>query len=439
MIKVRFAPSPTGFLHIGGARTALFNWMYARSQQGVFVLRIEDTDLERSKPEYLDEIMRSMQWLGMNWDEFYKQSDRFDIYRQYAKKLLDEGKAYKDGEAVLLKVAAPASGDKGPADGGQPRTIKFFDLIRGEIAFDTEVLKDEVLMKSDGSPTYSFACVVDDALMEITHVIRGEDHISNTPKQIVIYQALGLKAPKFAHLPLIMDPEGGRMSKRTGATAVSEYKALGFLPEAIVNYLMLLGWSPGENQEKVSLDSAVKKFSIKKVNKAAAAFSMEKLQWLNAQYIKEMPVDRLADLLAPVLKEKGWLDDAFPRKKLEDIVKLYKSRMATLVEFMERAAYIFTDNFPVDQEAMRAALSSGHGGHFRTLSDRLEALGEFDVKATESAFRALVAELGIAAEELVHPVRVVLTGANVGPGLFETMAVLGKEKTVKRLRAAAKS
>jgi len=423
MIKVRFAPSPTGFLHIGGARTALFNWMYARSQSGIFVLRIEDTDLERSKPEYLDEIMRSMQWLGMNWDEFYKQSDRFDLYRQYAQKLLDEGKAFKEGEAVLLKML--------------PQKVKIFDLIRGEIEFDTELLKDEVLIKSDGSPTYSFACVVDDALMEISHVIRGEDHISNTPKQIMIYQALSFKIPKFAHLPLIMDPEGGRMSKRTGATAVSEYKSLGFLPEAIVNYLMLLGWSPGENQEKVTLDSAVKKFSIKKVNKAAAAFSMEKLQWLNAQYIKEMPVERLTDLLVPFLQAKGWLDEKYNRKNLEDIVKLYKSRMATLTEFLERAAYIFTDDFTSDPEAWQAAISGEHRKHFGLLSDRVEKLADFNLKTAEEVFRALVSELGITAEQLVHPVRVVLTGTNVGPGLFETMAVLGKEKTIKRLRAAA--
>lgn len=445
MIKVRFAPSPTGFLHIGGARTALFNWLYARSQSGAFVLRIEDTDLERSKEEYFQEILKSMQWLGLNWDEFYKQSDRFDLYRQHAQKLLDEGKAYKDGEAVLLKSSAIIPASAGAtvlaADGDKPpqRLVRFFDLIRGEIEFDVDLLKDEVLIKSDGSPTYSFACVVDDSLMEITHVIRGEDHISNTPKQIMIYQALGYKAPKFAHLPLIMDPEGGRMSKRTGATAVSEYKALGFLPEAIVNYLMLLGWSPGDNQEKVSLDSAVKKFSIKKVNKAAAAFSMEKLQWLNQQYIKEMPAERLTDLLVPFLLEKGWIDEKYPRKSLEDIVKLYKSRMATLTEFMERAAYVFVDTFPVDQEARQESLSGDQRKYFKVLSDRLEQISEFNVKCAEEAFRGCVDELGISAEQLVHPVRVILTGAKVGPSLFETMAVLGKEKTVKRLRAAANS
>ncbi len=244
MIKVRFAPSPTGYLHIGGARTALFNWMYARAQEGKFVLRIEDTDRQRSRQEFVDEILDSMRWLGLEWDELYYQSERFDLYRERAQTLLEQGKAYKDGDAVILKMPL--------------QEIKIDDLIRGEIVFDTATIKDQVLIKSDGSPTYSFACVVDDAAMEISHVIRGEDHISNTPKQIMIYQALGLKPPKFAHLPLIMGDEG-RLSKRTGAVAVTDYRKEGFLPEAIVNYLMLLGWSPGGNQEKIELASAVKK------------------------------------------------------------------------------------------------------------------------------------------------------------------------------------
>src|SRR3989338_9561788 len=239
MVRVRFAPSPTGFLHIGGARTALFNWMYARAQSGKFILRIEDTDLERSKPEYFEEILKSMEWLGLNWDEFYKQSERFDIYKQHAQKLLDEGKAYQEGPAVILRMPK--------------QQVKIYDLIRDEIVFDTETLKDQVLMKSDGSPSYGFACVVDDALMEISHVIRGEDHISNTPKQMIIYQSLGFKPPKFAHLPLIMGMDRARLSKRTGATAVSDYQKEGFLSEGVVNYLMLLGWSPGNNQEVVKL------------------------------------------------------------------------------------------------------------------------------------------------------------------------------------------
>ena len=431
MICVRFAPSPTGFLHIGGARTALFNWMYARSQGGKFILRIEDTDLERSKPEYLEEIMQSMQWLGLNWDELYKQSDRFNLYREHAQKLLDEGKAYKEskadsvggGEAVILKMTS--------------QQVKFFDLIRGEIAFDTETIKDQVLMKSDGSPTYSFACVVDDALMGITHVVRGEDHISNTPKQIVIYEALGFKIPKFAHLPLIMDPEGGRMSKRTGATAVTEYRRDGFLPQAIVNYLMLLGWSPGSNQEIVTLDEAVKKFSIKKINKTAAAFDMNKLEWLNAQYIKKMDAAQLTDALIPFLEEQGYIGKDYDRQYLEGVVGLYKGRMATLREFLDWTKYIFKDTVEITDEDRRQYLTADKLKYFVPLSERLKNIVDYNVKTTEEAFRGLVQELGVQASDLVHPVRVALTGKSVGPGLFETMAVLGKEKTIKRLQQFA--
>jgi len=424
MIKVRFAPSPTGYLHIGGARTALFNWMYARAQQGKFVLRIEDTDRERSKKEFEEEILYSMKWLGMDWDELYRQSERFDLYREYAAKLLDEGKAYKDGEAVILKI---------------PQTkIKLFDLIRGEIEFDTETIKDQVLMKSDGSPAYSFACVVDDALMEISCVIRGEDHISNTPKQMMIYQALGFKPPKFAHLPLILEEDGGgRLSKRTGAVAVSDYKKMGFLPDALVNYLMLLGWSPGNNQEIVDLSSAVKRFSIKKVNKAGAAFSMEKLRWVNAQYIKKADTVDLTKMLIPVLADRGYIDDKFDSKSLENIVNLFKGRMTTLLDFLEWTDFIFTDDLTIDPAVKAEHLKQDKSREFGLLGERLDKVSGFDAASAEKVFRELVAELNVPASELVHPVRVILTGRAVGPGLFETMAVLGKEKTVKRLKAAS--
>ncbi|MCR4337499.1 MAG: glutamate--tRNA ligase [Candidatus Omnitrophica bacterium] len=422
MIKVRFAPSPTGYLHIGGARTALFNWMYARSQNGIFVLRIEDTDQVRSKDEFLQEILDSMQWLGLKWDEFYKQSERFDIYRKYAKQLLDEGKAYKDGEAVILKVPQ--------------KQVKIYDLIRDEIDVDTKELKDQVLMKSDGSPTYSFACVVDDALMEISHVIRGEDHISNTPKQIVIYEALGFKVPKFAHLPLILDDERARLSKRAGAVAVTDYRKQGFLSEAIVNYLMLLGWSPGNNQEVVSLDSAVKKFSIKKVNKAGAAFSLEKLKWINAQYLKQMETGRLMELLIPFLKERGYVDGNVDQDRLAQAVNLYKGRIATLVDFLDWADYLFIDDVQIIPEDREKYLSQNFSREFERLAERLNQLIEYNMKTTEEAFRSVTEELGLKASDLVHPVRVALTGKSIGPGLFEMMSVLGKEKTVRRLKEA---
>ncbi len=383
-------------------------------------MRIEDTDQERSKREYLDEIVDSMEWLGFAWDELYQQSDRFDLYRQYAQKLLDEGKAYTDGPAVILKIPQ--------------MQLKFFDLIRGEVEFNSETIKDQVLIKSDGSPTYSFACVVDDALMEISHVIRGEDHISNTPKQLAIYQALDLKPPKFAHLPLIMDEEGGRMSKRSGATAVSDYRRQGFLPDALVNYLMLLGWSPGDNQEVISLPSAVKKFSIKKVNKAAAAFSMDKLKWLNAEYLKTMPLEQLVEFVVPFLKERGWIAEDYDRNWILNIVELYKSRMADIEEFLVRTAYLFQEDFSVSDAMKEKQLTVEQTACFPDFAENLKRVDPFSKELVEQAFRRCVEEQNLKMSEAVHPVRVALTGSDVGPGLFETMAVLGKEKTLKRLQ-----
>ncbi|MBF0570210.1 MAG: glutamate--tRNA ligase [Candidatus Omnitrophica bacterium] len=421
-VKVRFAPSPTGYLHIGGARTALFNWMYARAQGGKFVLRVEDTDLERSKPEFEKEIMDSMAWLGLGWDEFYKQSDRFDIYREHAQKLVAEGKGVLDGTAVILKVE-------------KARDIKFDDLIRGLIVFNTDEIKDQVLMKSDGSPAYSFSCVVDDALMGITHVIRGEDHISNTPKQILMYEAMGFKVPKFGHLPLIMGTDGARLSKRFGAVAVSDYRKEGFIPEGLVNYLMLLGWSPG-NQEILPLKNACEKFSIKKVNKTAAQFDMEKLKWVNAQYVKLTPTVKLTDLLVPILKDEGMLGEAFDRVWLEKAGDMFKSRLSTLRDFIERAGFLFEKDFKVPQEMRDGHLAKNMSNEFEVLAGRLGALDAFDLAATEKVFREVVAELGIASGELVHPVRVALSASAVGPGLFDIMVALGKERTVQRLRAA---
>jgi glutamyl-tRNA synthetase len=291
-------------------------------------------------------------------------------------------------------------------------------------------------MKSDGSPAYSFSCVVDDAEMAITHVIRGEDHISNTPKQVLIYEALGFKVPKFGHLPLIMGADGARLSKRYGATAVSDYRKEGFLPEALVNYLMLLGWAPGGDQEIILLDAAVKKFSIKKINKTAAQFHIEKLNWVNTQYIKAADAGKVTALLVPILKEEGLIGEVFDRAWLLMVVGLFKSRMATLREFIERAGFLFMKEFTLAEEARAELQKSGMAKEFVLLADRLAALPTFDVPSSDKAFRDLVAELGIKAGDLVHPVRVALSGSNVGPGLFETMVALGKERTVVRLRAA---
>lgn len=423
MVKVRFAPSPTGFLHIGGARTALFNWMYARSQKGTFILRIEDTDQQRSKKEFEDEILTSMKWLGFDWDELYYQSQRFEIYKEYAQKLLNEGKAYKDGEAIILRMVPN-------------QQIKIYDLIRDEIIFDSSDLKDQVLMKSDGSPAYNFCCVVDDALMEITHVVRGEDHISNTPKQLMICSALGWKAPKYAHLPLILDDDGSRLSKRFGAVAVSDYKEQGFLPDALVNYLMLLGWSPGNNQEKTTLQAALKSFSIKKINKAGAVFSIDKLKWLNNQYLKDMETNKLIEILVPFLENKKIPYNKLDHQQFFNIVQLYKGRLSTLADFIDWVDYAFVDELTIDGELKNKYFTAEKRSVLKILSQKFDESNEFTDSTTEEIFKKELQGLGHKPADFIHPVRVALTAKEVGPSLFQIMAILGKKSTILRLKKA---
>jgi glutamyl-tRNA synthetase len=424
-MKVRFAPSPTGFLHIGGARTALFNWMYARAQKGVFVLRIEDTDQLRSSKEFEIEILESMRWLGLDWDELCYQSVRFDIYRQHAERLLNEGKAYRDGEAIILTMI-------------QDQEINIYDLIRGQITFQSSELKDQVLIKSDGSPAYNFCCVVDDYMMEISHVIRGEDHISNTPKQLMIYQSLEWSPPKYAHLPLIMGEDGSRLSKRNGAVAVSDYRDQGFLPEALVNYLMLLGWSPGENQEILPLDAAVKKFSIKKVNKTAAIFSMDKLRWVNHQYCKKMPVEQLMEHVIPFFERKGYLQNAEDTESLKNIVALYKGRLSTMQHLIEWADYALTDNFEIDEALKNQPLENEYIVMLEKFAEKLSQLERFEVDDVEEVYRNLEKEETRLPQEMVHVLRGILTGKMVGPGIFEIILILGQRRTVDRLRNACR-
>ncbi|MBI5145426.1 MAG: glutamate--tRNA ligase [Candidatus Omnitrophica bacterium] len=429
-MRVRFAPSPTGYLHIGGARTALFNWLYARAKEGEFILRIEDTDKARSQKEYLDEILDSLRWLGFNWDEIYYQGQRFAIYREQAEKLLQAGMAYLEKskikeqkskmEAIIFKV--------------EPQKIKVNDLIRGEIEFEAETIKDQVLIKSDGTPTYNFACVVDDALLNITQVIRGDDHLSNTPKQVLLYQALGFKVPEFAHLPLILGAEGGRLSKRTGATAISDYRQSGYLPEALVNYLLLLSWSPGENREIIDIDEAIKLFDIKNVNKTAATFNLDKLNWINNQYLKVTDPQKLTDELIPRLMEKKYIKkDSMDRDYLVSLVKLFQGRLSTLNDFLDWADFFFLDEINLDPVAQKKYLSEDLSEEFKLFIARLEALDKFDTLTIEQAFRDLVKELNMESKKLIHPIRVALTGKTIGPGLFEVIYYLGKERTKERL------
>jgi len=425
MVRVRFAPSPTGNLHIGGGRTALFNWLYAQAQKGKFILRIEDTDVARSKKEYLDEILFSLKWLNFKWDEVYYQSQRRDIYKEFADKLLKKGLAYIEKsdqglEAVIFKVT--------------PQKIKVKDLIRGEIEFDAQTLKDQVLIKSDGTPTYNFACTVDDATMNITHVLRGDDHISNTPKQVLLYQALGFPLPQFAHLPLILGAEGGRLSKRTGATAISDYREMGYLPSALINYLLLLSWSPGDNREIIDIAEAVKLFDIKNVNKTAAAFNLDKLNWINNQYIKKEDTKALADAIIPLLTAKKYIQkDNFDKDYIVSLVKLFQPRLAKLSDFLDWADFLFLEDIKMDSAAQQKYLSQDLSREFRLFVERLEKLEKFDIATIETTFRELVAELNIQAKTLIHPVRVALTGKTVGPGLFEVIYYIGKKRTQDRL------
>ncbi|MFA6130322.1 MAG: glutamate--tRNA ligase [Candidatus Omnitrophota bacterium] len=425
MVRVRFAPSPTGNLHIGGGRTALFNWLFAQSQNGKFILRIEDTDQLRSKQEFVDEILFSLKWLGFQWDELYYQSQRFQRYRMHADKLLKSGQAYiekspEGKEAVIFKVNA--------------QKIRVSDLIRGEIEFDAALIKDQVLIKSDGTPTYNFACVVDDAETNITHIIRGDDHISNTPKQVMLYQALGFSLPNFAHLPLIMGMDGGRLSKRTGATAISDYRRMGYLPEALINYLLLLSWSPGENREIINKHEAIGLFDIKNVNKTAATFDLKKLDWINNQYLKNADPRKLLEELLPLLIGKNYVKEGdFDQAYVLELIKLFQARLPRLNDFVDWADFFFMDEIKIDPAAQEKFLSKDLSGEFRLFTAELEKLSNFSVENIEKAFRDLVSKLNIEAKVLIHPLRVALTGKTIGPGLFEIIYYLGRERVKNRL------
>lgn len=423
--RVRFAPSPTGYLHIGSARTALFNWLYARHCGGTLLLRIEDTDRTRSEERFLDEIMTDLKWLGIDWDEppIY-QSKRFDVYRQVAEGLLKEGRAYREGEAFIFKV------EKG-------RAINFDDMIHGLISVNTDDIKDQVMIKSDGSPAYNFCCVVDDAYLKITHIIRGDDHLSNTPKQLLFYEALGLQVPKFGHMPLIMGQDGAKLSKRHGGTAVEEYKREGFLPEALVNYLLLLGWSPGADREIIPLAEAVKAFDIDDMKGVQAKFDPQKLRWMNGEYIAAKSNEELLPLVKAQLTHSepaaGAADDM-----LLKVINLYRVRIKTLSEFAPMTDCFFTDNYTVEEKGVEKYLKPAESKVIlRDFIAKLETISGFSHSAIEDACRGLAEEKKIKAGQIIHPTRVAISGKTTGAGLFEMMEVLGREKVFHRMRKAA--
>jgi|TARA_B100000315_G_C14564177_1_gene582066 glutamyl-tRNA synthetase len=418
MLRVRFAPSPTGYLHIGGARTCLFNWLYAKKHKGEFVLRIEDTDLQRSKKEYLDEILESIKWLGMDWDEVYHQSERFELYREYAQKLIDEGKACRREGAVFFKYDF--------------KTVEINDLVRGKIVFSELPKEEEVIIKSDNSPTYNFSCVIDDALMKINCIIRGEDHISNTPKQILMHKALGFEVPDFAHVPLILSETGGRLSKRFGATSIREYKELGYLPGAIANYLMLLGWSPGDNKEIISLNQAKEIFEMKNVNKTGAVFSLDKLNWINSEYIRATDREGLISLFGDYLREKEALPSWVDKEYMSKIVNLFKERTVKLSDLIDKTKFCFSDDFSYSED-VKSILEKDLSKEIEFLIKRLSSIEDFSQEGIEKEFRQTVKDLDVKMRVLVHPTRIALTGRKDGPGLFETIEILGKDKVLQRL------
>ena len=428
-VRVRFAPSPTGYLHIGGARTALFNWLFARANNGTFILRIEDTDKIRSSDEDVERILHSLKWLGLNWDEGpFFQSKRKEIYREYAQKLLDEGLAYYSDEqrgdykAIIFKIPH--------------EKVVIKDIIHGDMEFDNSLIKDLVIFKSDGYPTYNFACVVDDALMGMTHIIRGDDHISNTPKQIPVYEALGFPVPTFAHVPLILGKDKSRLSKRHGATSVQSYHEEGFLPEAMVNFLSLLGWSPGDDREIMSLDELIGCFSLDRINSKNSVFDDDKLRWMNGNYIKELPFDNYkTKTLSFLKKDLPGLDKT--DVNVDYVLKIMQERLRVLKDISSQTEYFFNDHFKYDEKAVRKRLlKPGVEKTLTCLSDKLDKLDVFNEQTTEDATRAVVSELGISGGSIIHPTRVALTGLTAGPGLFEIMIVLGKTKTLARINRA---
>lgn len=430
-VRVRFAPSPTGHLHLGGARTALFNWLYARRTGGTFILRIEDTDRARSTPEAITAIIDGLKWLGLDWDEGpVYQSGRRERYAKAAEELISAGKAYRaEGklgpqQAVIFRVP--------------DEKVAFDDMVYGRIEFDAGLLDDLVLMKSDGSPAYNFACVIDDADMGISHVIRGEDHISNTPKQLVLYRALGLEPPRLAHVPLILGPDGSRLSKRHGATSLSQYRSEGLLPDALRNYLALLGWSSGDDQELFSKEELVERFSIEGISKKSAIFDPEKLGWMNSCYIRSTSDEELLEEALPFLGRAGFHGIASKKGTLLAAIGLIKERVRSLVEVPGAIDFFISEELSFDGEAVRKHLSSpGSLDIIQRLAGMLQGLESWDAGSIESSVRTLASEMGVKAAAVIHPTRVAVTGRKIGPGLFELMEVLGREKTVLRLKEAA--
>ncbi len=431
--RLRFAPSPTGYLHVGGARTALFNWLYARRHDGVFILRIEDTDVERSSAEMVTGILDGMRWLGIDWDEGpeiggphapYFQSLRLAGYRAAAQELIERGHAYVDEGAIRFKVPAGKT--------------SFTDSVHGAIEFDNEHIENFVILRSDTHPTYHLSVVVDDIDMEITHVVRGDDHISNTPKQVLLYQAFGKPVPAFAHVPLIMGPDKKRLSKRHGATSVMEYERQGYLPEAMVNFLALLGWGTGSDDEIFTKADLIARFSLEGISGGNAVFNTEKLDWFNHQHLLKLSDRALIEQLKPLLMAAGFWNDALDQSKREwfgRVLALLRPRSKKLSEFVEQLAPFFVDPQSYDVDGVKKHLSAPETpSHLRALIDQFASLGSWSEAELEQTLRAVADTRRIKAGTLIHATRLALTGRMVSPGLFEMLVLIGRDRALTSLR-----
>jgi glutamyl-tRNA synthetase len=477
-VRVRFAPSPTGYLHVGGARSALFNYLFAKRTGGKFILRIEDTDQNRFVEGALKEIYDSLRWMGLDWDEGpevggnfgpYIQSQRLHLYKKYAEELLEKGHAYRcfctSERLTAVRVAQekakqPAGYDracrnltpeqvKDNLDKRLPfvirfkipfgRAVVFNDRIRGPIEYNSDILDDLVLMKTDGFPTYHMANVVDDHLMEITHVLRGDEWIASTPRHVLIYEAFGWKHPEFAHLPVILSPDGGKLSKRKGAASVMDYKRGGFLPEALFNFLAFLGWSPGDEREKMPLQEMIDAFSLDNVSPKASVLDEKKLEWMNGLYLAEKTAQSLIPEILPVWKEKGWVDAnrAENDAHLLKVIDVLKVRSKRLTELVDSSSYFFTEPSSYEEKAVKKNFNSEATGILNNLSDLLQNDIQFTHDSIESVFRTYSEQNNVSSGKLIHPTRLAVSGVSFGPGLFELLEMLGKEQVVSRMKKAA--
>ena len=467
LVRVRFAPSPTGQLHLGGARTALFNWLFAQSNNGIFLLRIEDTDKVRSRQKFVDQICESLNWMGCRWDEDLKfQSQRDELYERKLQVLLESGNAYRcfcDKEVLANIRSEREKAGMGYSYPGKCRslnnndikvklesnvpnvirikipegTTKFSDSIYGDISVNNDELDDFIVARTDGSPTYNFTVVADDNDMDITHVIRGEDHISNTPKQIILYEALGYDIPQFAHLPMILGEDKKRLSKRHGATGVQEFRDKGFLNSALVNYLALLGWNPGTEQELFSPGELTRKFSIDRVHKKGAVWDNQKLEWINQQTILRMKND---DILVQILNIDSQWGEKQQEETLLSVIELMKPRSKTFVEFIDTTDYFFNDPKEYDQKTIRKRWNNFDVNELvNEYIQCLDSVEEWTVENVEDELRNLSDRKNISPAKLIHPVRLALSGTGAGPSLFHMMKVLGKDICVRRLKKAVDS